>query len=253
VVISESLIAMSVIVAMTCQESGKFSTQRELRSYSPCTPVLRGTRRGDNNMAELMKPITSTERRPTTIGLVDAWRAAKPIRRQQALVAGLATIGVAALATTAVPPAIAIVIGIVGLLAGAIAIIDLHEHRIPNQLLTFSLAAVVAGATVGAFISSRQIIGEVIVGLIVAAFPLFAIRYGHGLAMGDVKMAAVLGAAGGLIHPVVGLITVFVAALSSGVFALVKGRKRLALGPWLWAGFGTACTIGIVFVRVRGQ
>jgi leader peptidase (prepilin peptidase) / N-methyltransferase len=203
-------------------------------------------------MAELMRPMTSSGRRPTTIGLIAAWRAAKPIRRRQATVAGLATIAIAALATTAVPTAIAIVIGVVGLLAGAIAIIDLHEHRIPNELLTFSLAAVVAGATIGVFVTNRQIVGEVVVGLIVAAFPLFAIRYGHGLAMGDVKMAAVLGAAGGLIHPVVGLITVFVAALSSGVFALIKGRNRLALGPWLWAGFGTACTIGIVVVRVRG-
>lgn len=167
--------------------------------------------------------------------------------------AALATIGVAALATTAVPTASAIVIGIVGLFAGAIAIVDLHEHRIPNRLLSLSLVAVVVGASIGAAFTSGRIIGEVIVGLIVAAFPLLAIRYGHGLAMGDVKMAGVLGAAGGLIHPVVGLITVFLAALSSGVFALIHNRNRLALGPWLWAGFGTACTIGIVFIRVTGR
>ena len=43
--------------------------------------------------------------------------------------------------------------------------------------------------------------------------------------MGDIKMAAVLGAAGGLIHPVVGLITVFIAALSSGLFALKLAAK----------------------------
>ena len=204
-------------------------------------------------MAELMSSSTSIDTRPAAVGLFDAWRATKPLRRRQAIVAALATIGIAAFATTAVPTAIAVVIGMVGLLAGAIAIVDLHEHRIPNRLLTLSLAAVVAGATVGSFVTSGHIVGEVIVGLIVAAFPLFAVRYGHGLAMGDVKMAAVLGAAGGLIHPVVGLITVFVAALSSGVFALNHKRKRLALGPWLWAGFGTACTIGIVLVRVRGR
>ena len=182
-----------------------------------------------------------------------AWRAAKPVRRRQAALAALASIGIAAFATVAVPTASAIVIGIVGLLAGASAIVDLHEHRIPNRLLSLSLIAVVVGAVVGAMFISGQIIGQVFVGLIVAAFPLFAIRYGHGLAIADVKMAGVLGAAGGLIHPIVGLITVFVAALSSGVFALIHNRNRLALGPWLWAGFGVACTMGIVFVRISGN
>lgn len=204
-------------------------------------------------MADSMRQSVSIDARPTTGRLVDAWRAAKPIRRRQALLAALVSIGVAAFATTAVPTATAIVIGIVGLLAGAIAIVDLHEHNIPNRLLAVSLAAVVTGAVLGTIFTSGHVAGEVFVGLVVAAFPLFAIRYGNGLAMGDVKMAGVLGAAGGLIHPVVGLITVFFAALSSGVFALVHHRNRLALGPWLWAGFGTACTIGIVVVRIRGH
>ena len=203
-------------------------------------------------MAELIGVSTHTEGVGTSVRLVEAWRSTKPLRRKQAAVAAVASIGVAAFATVAVPTASAIVIGIVGLLAGASAIIDLHEHRIPNRLLTLSLIAVVVGAALGAMFVSGLVVGQVIVGLIIAAFPLFAIRYGHGLAMGDVKMAGVLGAAGGLIHPVVGLITVFVAALSSGVFALVHHRNRLALGPWLWAGFGTACTIGIVFVRISG-
>lgn len=204
-------------------------------------------------MAEPITATTSVEGPSTTIRLLGAWRATKPLRRRQALVAALVTIGVAALATTAVPTASAIVIGIVGLFAGAIAIVDLHEHRIPNRLLIMSLAAVAVGAVLGESFTSGRLVGGVLVGLIVAAFPLLAIRYGHGLAMGDVKMAGVLGAAGGLIHPVVGLITVFVAALSSGIFALVHNRKRLALGPWLWAGFGTACAIGIVFVRITGR
>ena len=185
--------------------------------------------------------------------VVAAWLATRPRRRRQAVLAALVTIGVAAFATTAVPTASAIAIGVVGLLAGAIAIVDLHEHRIPNRLLVIALVAVAIGAAVGSVMTSGRVIGEVLVGLLVAAFPLFAVRYGHGLAIGDVKMAGVLGAAGGLIHPVVGLLTVFVAALASGVFALVRNRNRLALGPWLWAGFGTACVIGIVFVDLTGR
>jgi prepilin signal peptidase PulO-like enzyme (type II secretory pathway) len=204
-------------------------------------------------MADVMTATTLGARRPTSVRLLAAWRSIKPVRRRQALVAMLATIGIAALSTLAVPTASAVVIGIVGVLAGAAAVVDLHERRIPNRLLILSLLAVVAGAAFGTAVTDGKIAGEVIVGLIVAAFPLFAVRYGHGLAMGDVKLAAVLGAAGGLIHPVVGLITVFVAALSSGLFALVHNRKRLALGPWLWAGFGTACMVGIAFVRLRGH
>jgi leader peptidase (prepilin peptidase)/N-methyltransferase len=204
-------------------------------------------------MAEITTVTTNVEGPRTTGRVVDAWHAAKPIRRRQAVLAALATVGIAAFSTVAVSTASAIVIGIVGLMAGASAIVDLHEHRIPNRLLGLSLIAVATGAVLGAALVEGRIIGEVLVGLVVAAVPLFAIRYGHGLAMGDVKMAGVLGAAGGLIHPVVGLITVFVAALSSGVFAVVHNRKRLALGPWLWAGFGTACLVGIAVVRVSGR
>ena len=200
-------------------------------------------------MTQVISATTFVDRPGTTRRLATAWRAAKPIRRRQAAMAALASIAIAAFATVAVPTASAVVIGIVGLLAGASAIIDLHERRIPNRLLTLSLIAVGVGAVVGAMFISGQIVGQVFVGLVVGAFPLFAIRYGHGLAIADVKMAGVLGAAGGLIHPFVGLITVFVAALSSGVFALIHHRNRLALGPWLWAGFGIACTVGIVFVR----
>ncbi|MGE0141497.1 MAG: prepilin peptidase [Ilumatobacteraceae bacterium] len=204
-------------------------------------------------MAELMTATSYVDTPRTTSRLIAAWRGIKPVRRLQALAALLASLGIAALATIAVPTASAIVIGIVGLLAGAVAVVDLHEHHIPNRLLMLGVVAVTIGATIGSIVSDERIAGEVLIGLLVAAFPLFAIRYGHGLAMGDIKMAAVLGAAGGLIHPFVGLGTVFVAALSSGVFALVHNRTRLALGPWLWAGFGAACTVGIAFVRLRGH
>jgi leader peptidase (prepilin peptidase)/N-methyltransferase len=190
---------------------------------------------------------------PTTVRLIAAWHATKPVRRRQAALAGVASLAVAALTATTVNTVSAVVIGVVGLLAGAAAIVDLHEHRIPNRLLSLALGAVAIGALLGTLFINGQIAGEVLVGLLVAAGPLLIVRYGHGLAMGDVKMAGVLGAAGGLIHPVVGLITVFVAALGSGVFALVHNRKRLALGPWLWAGFGTACAMGIVFVRISGR
>lgn len=240
---------------MVCQDSDKFSTKGGGVGLLSLHKGAAGHLGTGTAMAELTM-VTGGDARaatPTSRRLAEAWRATRTHRRRQAIVAALVTIGIAAFATTAVPTASAITIGVVGLLAGAIAIVDLHEHRIPNRLLVIALVAVVVGAAASAVVTSGLLVGEVVVGLLVAAFPLFAVRYGHGLAIGDVKMAGVLGAAGGLIHPVVGLLTVFVAALASGVFALVRHRNRLALGPWLWAGFGTACVIGIVFVDLTGR
>lgn len=238
---------------MVCQDSDKFSTKGGRLGLLSLHMGAAGHLGTGNAMAELTILTGGSTTTPTRRRLAEAWRATRAHRRRQAVVAALVTIGIAAFATTAVPTASAITIGVVGLLAGAIAIVDLHEHRIPNRLLVIALAAVVVGAAASAAVTSGMLVGEVVVGLLVAAFPLFAVRYGHGLAIGDVKMAGVLGAAGGLIHPVVGLLTVFVAALASGVFALVRHRNRLALGPWLWAGFGTACVIGIVFVDLTGR
>ncbi len=91
---------------------------------------------------------------------------------------------------------------------------------------------------------------DVVVSLTMAAFPLWAVRYGKGLALGDVKFAAVLGAAAGLVHPFAGLLVAWCATLAAGVFALGTQRRRLALGPWLWAGYVAASAVATVFVQV---
>ena len=58
-----------------------------------------------------------------------------------------------------------------------------------------------------------------------------------GLGMGDVKLAAVLGAAGGLVDARVGLATVFLAALAASTFAALTHRRWMALGPWLFVAW----------------
>lgn len=178
-----------------------------------------------------------------------AWRALSP-RRRTVVAGGIAgAVGIALAATREVPVASAIALGVVGVLAAGAAVVDVHEHRIPNRLLQAALAVVVVAAALGGW----RTVGDVVVGLLIGSVPLFVVRYDKGLGLGDVKFAAVLGAAGGLVHPGVGLVAVWAAALASGVFALRTDRMRLALAPWLWAGFVGACAVGLVMVRFGGH
>ncbi|TPW12855.1 MAG: hypothetical protein FD127_2392 [Acidimicrobiaceae bacterium] len=178
-----------------------------------------------------------------------AWRAAPPARRMQAISGVALGCAVAAAATTVAPVATVVTLAVVSTLAGLAALIDVHEHRIPNTLLLTALCVVAVAATSGGLRTST----DVLVGLLIAALPLFVVRYGRGLAIGDVKFAAVLGAAGGLLHPFAGLVVVWFAALSSGVYAIARHRSRLALGPWLWAGYVGACALGVLAVQLGGQ
>ena len=178
-----------------------------------------------------------------------AWRALSP-RRRTVVAGGIAgAVGIALAAAREVPVASAIALGVVGVLAAGAAVVDVHEHRIPNRLLQAALAVVVVAAALGGW----RTVGDVVVGLLVGSVPLFVVRYDKGLGLGDVKFAAVLGAAGGLVHPGIGLVAVWAAALASGVFALRTDRMRLALAPWLWAGFVGACAVGLVMVRFGGH
>ena len=137
----------------------------------------------------------------------------------------------------------------VAVLTGAAAMVDLHEHRIPNRLLMWSSFAVVV-ALIGA---GAHAVLAAAAGLLGAAVPMLVVRLHRGIGMGDVKLAGVLGAAGGLVHPSLGLALVFVAALTSGLYGTVRRTARLALGPWLWTAWSTVTTIALVhLVLVSG-
>lgn len=184
----------------------------------------------------------------TIVRVDEAWTALPASRR--ALVTGGVSAGLAMAlaATSVVSPLTAVVLALVSFAAGAAAVVDVHEHRIPNRLLVLSLMFV----AIAAVVERGVVIGDVIVGGLIASVPLWIVRYGRGLGIGDIKFAFVLGAAGGLVHPFTGLIVVWLAALSSGVFAAVQRRQRLALGPWLWAGFVGATSVAVLVVQVVG-
>ena len=175
-----------------------------------------------------------------------AWGELASGRRRLAVGGALAGIACGAASLAVVPLGSAAAIALVGLLAGAAAVVDVHERRLPNRLTALALAVVLAAAV----LDGSWTVVDVVISLTMAAAPLWVVRYGKGLALGDVKFAAVLGAATGLVHPFAGVVVVWAAALSAGVFAVATGRRKLAFGPWLWAGYVTAGAIAIGFVQV---
>lgn len=196
----------------------------------------------------LSHPPTPAERTSrTTLERVEQAWTALPTRRRRLVVLGIAAVvavGIGAAGVVSVSPAAALVL--VGLLGGAAAVVDQHEHRLPNTLLAIAMCTVLVAAA----IDGAWTLVDVAVSLTMAAFPLWAVRYGKGLALGDVKFAAVLGAAAGLVHPFAGLLVAWCATLAAGVFALGTHRRRLALGPWLWGGYVAAAAVAVVFVQV---
>jgi leader peptidase (prepilin peptidase)/N-methyltransferase len=143
-------------------------------------------------------------------------------------------------------------------LTGAAAIVDLHEHRIPNRLLSWSAGAVVAAAvwfaaTDGFGAQSRHQLAAIAAGALAAGVPMMVVRLQRGLGMGDVKLAFVLGGAAGLVHPLLGVATVFGAALGAGLYGLFRHRTRLALGPWLWGAWVVSLTAALAHAALAGS
>lgn len=196
-----------------------------------------------------MADITFAPPVPTLERVARAWAALTPRRRQLVCAGTAAAIAPALAAISVVPVTSVVVLVAVGVVAAAAAVVDVHEHRLPNRLLGLSAVLVLAAAS----LDGSGTLVAVAVSTLMAALPLWLVRYGKGVGIGDVKFAAVLGAAGGLIHPFAGLVVVWCAALASGVFAYCTRRHRLALGPWLWAGFVAAAGVAVVAVHVFEQ
>ncbi len=183
---------------------------------------------------------------PTFARVERAWTALSTRRRRLVLAGATAAVALGVAAVSVAPASTSVALVVVGLLAAAAAVVDVHEHRLPNRLLTAAAVVVLVAAASEGWATT----GDVAVSTLMATLPLWIVRYGKGLGLGDVKFAAVLGAAAGLVHPFAGLVVVWTAALASGVFALRTRRTRLALGPWLWAGFVVSGIVAIVAVHL---
>lgn len=161
----------------------------------------------------------------------------------------------AALVRWALPAVVAFVasarfgpaVGIVAVLVigGVAATVDVRTGRIPNRLVAL-LALTVATVALATVVSDGAVVlAGASLGVVALAAPLLV---GHlaspaSIGFGDVKLAAVAGAAAGLLDPRIGLLALCLATGSTALLGLLLGRRSLPLGPGLVAGTVSAALI----------
>lgn len=172
----------------------------------------------------------------TVVRVERAWMAAGPLGRRTFVAVCATTAAVAA----AVPAATAVrlAVAVTGLLLAAAALVDVHEHKLPNRLLGLAALATVIGAVIA---GASSAIGSLL-GLLAAGVPVLLVRLTRGIGMGDVKMAAVVGASAGAAGVAAAPVAVAVAALAGAAFGVVARRRRVEMGPALWLGWAVALT-----------
>lgn len=171
-----------------------------------------------------------------------AWAGAHPVLRGTAVAAG----ATAAALGTAVPAPQSVRWGIVavGTVLAVAAIVDVAEHKLPNRLLLVALALVCTSVLAAA---DRATMVSAAAGFVIAGGLMLLVRLIHGVGMGDVKLAAVVGASVGAAHVMAAPIAIAVAALAAATYGFLARRKRLPLGPSLWLGWAVslaACAAG---------
>jgi leader peptidase (prepilin peptidase)/N-methyltransferase len=127
-------------------------------------------------------------------------------------------------------------LGVCGAALGAIASIDLAEHRVPNRIVLPAAAACGGLSAVGGVSVAALLGGVAIVGVLL----LTALAWPAGLGMGDVKLALliVLGLDGDASRA---LIAGLVLAAIAGACLIARhgrgaGRRALPLAPFLAVG-----------------
>jgi prepilin peptidase CpaA len=112
------------------------------------------------------------------------------------------------------------------------AAIDITRHRIPN-LLTYP--AILGGLALALAGGGAAALGNHLLGLLLAAFPLYLMFLGGSLGGGDVKLMAAVGAITGFPVAVNALIaSILVGGLCAALILIWQGRL-LGLARYSWA------------------
>ena len=166
-----------------------------------------------------------------------AWDHATYLVRRATVLAAATSLVVGA--TAPAPVAVRGGMATTGVLFVLASLVDVHERRLPNRLLAAALLAALASVAVG------PSVGDTAQAAIGAAFGgglVLGVRLVRGIGMGDVKMAAVVGASVGYVS--IGAVPVAIAvaaAVAAGV-GLVGRRTSLPFGPALWLGWAVVLT-----------
>ena len=134
----------------------------------------------------------------------------------------------------------------------AACMVDLAERRLPSELILPGYVVVgVCVLTSAAAADDKFVILRVLsAGLMSFAFHLLlALASRGGLGAGDVKLAGLLGFAAGWLSWTAVLAAIFLAWATAVVAVLLRPYaipdRRLAMGPFLFAGFVTAALAGV--------
>lgn len=130
----------------------------------------------------------------------------------------------------------------------AAAVVDISMRRIPDRLVLVAATAVVTAIPAAVLHGHWSIIPAVVLGAVGFAGPVMVVHLAvpAAIGFGDVKLAAVLGAALGLHDPRLGLLALCAAAATTVVVGLVTRRPALPFGPGLVVGAIAAVATGPV-------
>ena len=175
------------------------------------------------------EPATTADR------VAAAWTDSHPVARRAVFAACVSA--VAASLVVPAPTTVRWGIAAAGVLLAVASLVDVHEHKLPNRLLLAALLAAACGAVASL---DRDVIVASLVGMVLAGGLMLLVRLSRGVGMGDVKMAAVVGASTGGVALTAAPLAVAIAALVAGVYGLLAHRRRVPLGPALWLGWALA-------------
>jgi len=117
----------------------------------------------------------------------------------------------------------------------AAAVVDAARRRLPDRLVVLSIAPVAVLCVLDPFVGRLTAVGGVLSGALLLATPLLALHLitPTSMGFGDVKVAASLGAALGLIQPELALWTLCLASAITAVWGIVRRARHVAFGPGL--------------------
>lgn len=176
---------------------------------------------------------------PTPARVRRAWHLVSDEMRRSAVAAALTSLLLSA--ATPLAPVLRASLAAAGVVLALAALVDVHEHRLPNTLTAIALGLPVVGAVVELDGSAA---GRALVGALVAGGAMLVVHLTRGVGMGDVKMAAGVGAGTGVLSPELAAMAVAVAALAAAVWGMARRRPTLPLGPSLWFGWAVAIALG---------
>ena len=131
------------------------------------------------------------------------------------------------------------------IITGALAAsVDWRSHRVPNSLVAWAMAPVVLAVVVDDAPIRRLCSVAVGTGLMALPPLLIHLVAPGAMGFGDVKLAAVLGAALGVLAPVLAIPALATATALTLVVAACTRRVAVPFGPGLVAGVGAALALG---------